>query len=78
MVETITNINNAVNGIVWGTFGIALLFIAGILMTFINKGFQFTHFIHWIKMTIGAIFKDKNVTAHTEKDNKAKDHRQAM
>ena len=69
MVETITNINNAVNGIVWGTFGIALLFIAGILMTFINKGFQFTHFIHWIKMTIGAIFKDKNVTAHTEKDN---------
>lgn len=71
MVETITNVNNAVNGIVWGTFGIALLFIAGILMTAINKGFQFTHFIHWIKMTIGAIFKDKHVTAHTEKDNKA-------
>ena len=71
MVETITNINNAVNGIVWGTFGIALLFIAGILMTAMNKGFQFTHFIHWIKMTIGAIFKDKHVTAHTEKDNKA-------
>lgn len=71
MVETITNVNNAVNSIVWGTFGIALLFIAGILMTAINKGFQFTHFIHWIKMTIGAIFKDKHVTAHTEKDNKA-------
>ena len=71
MVETITNVNNAVNGIVWGTFGIALLFIAGILMTAMNKGFQFTHFIHWIKMTIGAIFKDKHVTAHTEKDNKA-------
>lgn len=71
MVETITNVNNAVNGIVWGTFGIALLFIAGILMTAINKGFQFSHFIHWIKMTIGAIFKDKHVTAHTEKDNKA-------
>lgn len=71
MFETITNVNNAVNGIVWGTFGIALLFIAGILMTAINKGFQFTRFIHWIKMTIGAIFKDKHVTAHTEKDNKA-------
>ena len=71
MVETITNVNNAVNGIGWGTFGIALLFIAGILMTAINKGFQFIHFIHWIKMTIGAIFKDKHVTAHTEKDNKA-------
>lgn len=71
MIETITKINNAVNGVVWGTFGIALLFIAGLLMTIVNKGFQFTHFAHWIKKTIGAIFRDKNVTEHTEKENKA-------
>lgn len=71
MLETITNVNNAVNGVVWGTFGIALLFIAGIVMTVVNKGFQFTHFGHWIKKTIGAIFKDKTITAHTSKENKA-------
>lgn len=71
MIETITNVNNAVNGVVWGTFGIALLLIAGIVMTIVNKGFQFSHFGHWIKLTIGAIFKDKTVTAHTEKENKA-------
>ncbi|MCQ2590660.1 MAG: alanine:cation symporter family protein [Treponema sp.] len=71
MIETITNVNNAVNGVVWGTFGIALLFIAGIVMTIVNKGFQFTHFGHWMKKTIGAIFKDKTITAHTEKENKA-------
>ena len=71
MIETITKINDAVNGVVWGTFGIALLFITGVLMTVVNKGFQFTHFAHWIKKTIGAIFKDKNITAHTEKENKA-------
>ena len=71
MIETITKINNAVNGVVWGTFGIALLFIAGLLMTIVNKGFQFTHFAHWIKKTIGAIFRDKKVTEHTEKENKA-------
>jgi len=71
MIETITSINNAVNGVVWGTFGIALLFIAGIVMTVVNRGFQFTHFRHWIKKTIGAIFKDKKITAHTGKDNKA-------
>lgn len=71
MIETITNINNAVNGVVWGTFGIALLFIAGIIMTLVNRGFQFAHFCHWIKQTIGAIFKDKSITAHTEKENKA-------
>ncbi|MCR5217549.1 sodium:alanine symporter family protein [Treponema sp.] len=71
MIETITNINSSVNGIVWGTFGIALLFIAGLLMTIVNKGFQFTRFTHWIKKTIGAIFKDKKITAHTSKENKA-------
>ncbi|MBQ2080563.1 MAG: alanine:cation symporter family protein [Treponema sp.] len=69
--EAVTNVNNAVNGVVWGTFGIALLLIAGIVMTIVNKGFQFTHFAHWMKRTIGAIFKDRHVTAHTEKETKA-------
>ena len=71
MIETITSVNDAINGVVWGTFGIALLLIAGITMTIVNRGFQFTHFRHWIKKTIGAIFSEKHITAHTEKDNKA-------
>ncbi len=70
-IQTVTNANNAVNGVVWGTFGIALLFIAGLVMTCVNKGFQFSHIGHWFKKTIGAIFKEKHVTAHTGKDNKA-------
>ena len=71
MIEKITSINSSINNAVWGTFGIALLFAAGLIMTIVNKGFQFTHFIYWIKKTIGAIFKDKKITAHTGKDNKA-------
>ncbi len=71
MIETITKINDAVNGVVWGTFGIALLFVAGLVMTIANKGFQFTHFLHWNKKTIGAIFKDKKITAHTGKEDRA-------
>ena len=71
MLETITNVNGTINGIVWGTFGIGLLFIAGILMTLINKCFQFSHFGHWMKNTIGAIFADKHVTAHTDKEDKS-------
>jgi len=71
MIETITQVNNSVNGVVWGTFGIVLLFAAGIIMTVVNKGFQFTHFAHWMKKTIGAIFKDKKITAHTAKENRA-------
>ncbi len=70
-IENVTSVNSAVNGVVWGTFGIALLLVAGITMTIVNKGFQFSHFSHWIKNTIGAIFRDKNITAHTDKDNKA-------
>ncbi len=71
MIETITNVNNTVNGIVWGTFGIALLFVAGVVMTIVNKGFQFSHFAHWNKKTLGAIFKDKHVTTHTDKEDKS-------
>ncbi len=71
VVQTISNANDAVNGVVWGTFGIALLFIAGVVMTIVNRGFQFAHIKHWLSKTIGAIFKDKHITSHTGKDDKA-------
>lgn len=71
MVETISKINGSVNGIVWGTVGISLLFIAGLVMTIVNKGFQFTHIGHWLKETIGALFSDKNTTAHTKKEDRS-------
>ncbi len=71
MLQAITSINNAVNGVVWGSFGIALLLAAGIVMTCVNRAFQFTHFIFWIKRTVGAIFSDRRITAHTGRENKA-------
>lgn len=71
MLETITNVNGVINGFVWGTFGIGLLFVAGIIMTIVNKGFQFGHIGHWFKYTIGAIFSDRHITAHTEKEDKS-------
>ena len=71
MTKLITDVNNAVNGVVWGTFGIALLLLAGILMTVINRGFQFTHIALWLKKTIGAIFRDRHITAHTGKSSKS-------
>ena len=68
-MDFIVNVNNFLNGIVWGPIGLALLFIAGLWMTIVNKGFQISHFAHWMKQTIGAIFKDENVTAHTDKED---------
>ena len=70
-MEVIANVNGVINGIVWGTFGITLLFLSGVIMTIVNKGFQFTHIPHWMSKTIGAIFADKHITAHTEKHDKS-------
>ncbi|MBQ0064282.1 MAG: alanine:cation symporter family protein [Firmicutes bacterium] len=69
-MSLIETVNNFLNGIVWGPIGLTLLFLAGVWMTLVNKGFQVTHFAHWMKQTIGAIFKDSNVTAHTDADDK--------
>ena len=35
-------------------------------MTCLTKFFQLSHIGHWMKNTIGAIFKDKHVTGHTK------------
>lgn len=71
MISIITNINNAINTFIWGPFGIALLLLAGIVLTIVNRGFQFIHIRLWLKKTIGAVFADKVITAHTTKQNKS-------
>ena len=64
-LDTVASVNNAVNGVVWGVPALALLAFVGILMTVLTKVFQVSHFGHWMKKTIGAVFKDKHVTTHT-------------
>ena len=63
----VENINNSVNGFVWGLPMLILLVGTGILMTCLTRFFQISHFKHWIKNTIGGIFKDSHVIAHTDK-----------
>ncbi|MCR4876580.1 MAG: alanine:cation symporter family protein [Clostridiales bacterium] len=65
LLTAVTNVNNAVNGVVWGVPALALLAFVGVLMTVLTKVFQVTHFGHWMKKTIGAVFNDKHVTSHT-------------
>ena len=64
-LDTVANINSAVNGVVWGAPALALLAFVGVLMTVLTKVFQISHFGHWIRRTIGAVFQDKQVTTHT-------------
>ena len=63
-IDTLTRINDAVNGVVWGWPAILLLAFVGILMTVLTRVFQITHFSHWMKRTIGAM-KDRGVMGHT-------------
>lgn len=71
MVETITNVNSAVNGFVWGIPMLVLLVGTGILMTVLTKFFQLSHIGHWFKNTIGGIFHDKHITKHTDKEDQS-------
>ncbi len=66
MLEIITNVNNAVNNVVWGWPALILLAFVGVLMTCLTKCFQVSHFGHWVKMTVGAIFRDRSVVGHTK------------
>ena len=68
-LSTVENVNNAVNGFVWGLPMLVLLVGTGILMTCLTKFFQISHFKHWFSNTIGGIFKDSHVTAHTKKND---------
>ena len=63
--EKVAEVNNAVNGVVWGKYGLILLIGTGILMTIVTKVFQVTHIRHWWKKTIGSLFT-KNVIGHSD------------
>ena len=64
-IQWLTRVNDAINGAVWGWPALILLGFVGVLMTCLTKFYQVTHIGHWMKNTIGAIFKDKHVTGHT-------------
>ena len=59
----VAEVNNAVNGVVWGIFGLILLIGTGILMTVCTKFFQVSRIKLWWKNTIGSLFT-KNVLKH--------------
>ena len=66
MIDSITNLNNTVNNIVWGWPALVLLAAVGVLATVLTKFFQVSHIGHWMKNTVGSIFSDKKVLGHTE------------
>ena len=78
MLETIVQVNQIVNNVVWGVPMIVLLAGTGLLMTVLTGGFQFRHLGHWMRQTIGGIFLDRRVTRHTGKGDGAISQFQSM
>ena len=56
-MEFITDINSAINSIVWGIPMLALLLGAGVILTVMTGGVQFKRFGYAMKHTIGKIFQ---------------------
>ena len=70
-LKSVETVNGTVNGFVWGIPMLILLVGTGVLMTVLTKAFQVTHFAHWMKNTVGGIFRDKSITAHTGKEDRS-------
>ena len=64
-MEMITQVNDSINGFVWGMFGLVLLIGTGILMTCLTGWFQVSRIKHWFKHTLGSMFT-KKVMGHTK------------
>ena len=77
MIERITEVNDVLNGFIWGATGLVLLIGTGVLMTFCTKFFQVFHIGHWFKQTIGSLFK-RNSASTKKTDKKSISQFQAL
>lgn len=60
MIDTITTVNSAINGFVWGPVMLALLVGTGIFLTFRTGWIQVRWFGYIMKNTIGSLFRKKD------------------
>ena len=67
LLDAITQVNNSINGFVWGYVGLALLIGTGIITTILTKFFQVSHIGQWWKSTIGSMFQKKVIGHSKEK-----------
>lgn len=78
VTEVISQINTAINNVVWGIPMLILIIGTGIYLTAGMKFFQLTRMKHWMNETFLAIFKKKDVTAHTGRNEASISQFQAL
>lgn len=67
MLDIISQVNSAVNNIVWGVPALVLLIGTGVIMTLRSHFFQFSHFGYALSQTVGSLFKKKETAKDTDK-----------
>lgn len=77
-IEHVAQINDIVNGWVWGVPMLVLILGTGIYVTCRTGFFQITKIRYWLDETFLAIFKKRHVTKHTEKHEKSISQFQAL
>lgn len=65
IVQTVTEVNKAVNDFAWGWFAIAMLLGTGLICSVVTRFFQITFIKEWWGKTIGSVFHK-----HTRKADK--------
>ncbi|MGN0553481.1 MAG: alanine/glycine:cation symporter family protein [Oscillospiraceae bacterium] len=66
-IDTVSNVNGAINSVVWGIPMLILIIATGIYLTVRTGFFQITKIKTWANETFLAIFKKKSVTKTSEK-----------
>ncbi len=61
MIETIKEVNGFLNNFIWGPGMLAIFLSVGIMYTVRTRFFQFRRWRLWVGMTIGEIFRNKEV-----------------
>lgn len=66
-IAVVENVNNAINGFIWGPVMCIVFVLIGIFLSVRTGMFQVTKIKLWWSATIAAIFKDKSVRSTKEK-----------
>lgn len=74
-MDKLAEVNGSINDFVWVKVGLWLLIGTGVILTIATRFFQFGHFKHWWKNTIGSVFRSK---VHNKSDKKSISQFQAL
>lgn len=66
IIQTISNVNEALNNFIWGPCMLVFFLFVGLMFTLRTKFFQVIHVKNWLDITILSVFKKDNSSSRTK------------